>query len=388
MTDEIKKEEPKVAKEVSSLQQYQQYYVDEAVNTYQSLGVELPDEGKKCIINAVCGVYQFLRQKGLTMKDIDTNMLKINLQYIGITQLNCAAIPSECYFDLRNTKIKGADGVEKRYNIISIKPQGVGNEKLVRRFGVGIAPDGMHRAWLIREKDDFTYPQYKGLKVENPTWTPKDFTSPVIRVVYPIEMKDGSIEWLIAEKESIKANLIAQIRQNSLYSVKTKYDQDAHFANNADREIFYEKINGMTLDALLADKECQLFINPTYLSGGSRENMFITKMKNNALKQFPKEFDNVLVKEAVEAMFDDQDDSLKVKKEVQEIDATKVVENELDESESENKISDIKVDESTGEVIKDAPAEKVEERAEEPKPASTPTENADKKEPEKYEDMI
>ena len=36
----------------------------------------------------------------------------------------------------------------------------------------------------------------------------------VVRVVYPIEMSDGTIEYHIAEREDVVKNLIAHINQN------------------------------------------------------------------------------------------------------------------------------------------------------------------------------
>ena len=78
------------------------------------------------------------------------------------------------------------------------------------------------------------------------------------------------------------------------------------------RDKFYDSLNDRKLDDLLSDPKLKEFINPTYTSGGSKESMIIRKMKNNALKLYPKEYDNSLQKDAVTSMFEEDDKSIKV----------------------------------------------------------------------------
>lgn len=56
----------------------------------------------------------------------------------------------------------------------------------------------------------------KGIEVEPPTWEEKGLSNKVVRVVYPVKLKDGTIEYLISERESVKVNLIAHIRNNMM----------------------------------------------------------------------------------------------------------------------------------------------------------------------------
>ena len=328
--------------------------VNELETTLNTMGCELSNYGKKCAINAVAGAVSFLKAQGKSLKDINATLFKLSVQSCAVLELNYASVPSEIYFDLRG-------------DILKIKTQGAGNEKLVRKYGVGIIKNtGLHNAWLVREGDEFTYPSYDGLKVIPPKWTPKSFDKKVIMVVYPVEKIDGSTEYLIATRDGVKPNIIAQIRQNSLYAFNKKdasgkvvYNQFTHrpLVDEEKRDKFYDDLNKasetLSVDELISDKRFIDYINPTYTSGGSREQMIIRKMKNNALKNYPKEYDNAYQADMVANLYEDRDDSLKEKKEIEGVDITQKVDEELDSAVDESAPKDFNVDEN-GVIHKDA----------------------------------
>lgn len=259
----------------------------------KNMGQDFTDYGKKCVVNAIASIVIHCKSEGSDLTQFDSNLLRLALQNIGYTELNIAAIPSECYLDIR----KGKDGKK----MIAIKPQGAGNEKLLRTYGVGIKE--VRNPWLIREGDDFAFPAYDGLNVIPPKWTPKSFDKKVIMVVYPVIKVDGSVEYLIATRESVKPNIVAHIRQNALYS--------------PNKDTIYEELNkiadSVSVDDLLANEKFRKFINPTYLSAGSKEAMLLRKMKNNATKNYPKEYRDAYMADAVKNMFEDVDESLNEK---------------------------------------------------------------------------
>lgn len=319
--------------------------VNELEQSFQQMNTEFTDYGRKCVINAIAGIVSYCKGQGIEIKEIDSTLLRLALQNVGLLELNYSAVPSEVYFDLRKNKDTGV-------YTISIKPQGNGNEKLVRRYGVGIKKgSGLHNAWLVREGDEFTYPTFNGLDMTPPKWTPKSFDKKVIMVVYPVEREDGRVEFLFATREGIKPNLIAQIRQNTLYAFKKDAVDPStgrkYKANDEDaRNEFYAQIDKefekLTVDEILSKDEYVKWINPTYSSGGSKEQMILRKMKNNALKNFPKEYDNALVKEAVENTFEDNDDSIKLR--IKKEDVVAQVESEIAEKDNkQNAIADFDV---------------------------------------------
>lgn len=324
-----------------------------------SMGQPFSPYGKQCVVNAIAALILLCKSKDIAMEQVDGTMVRLALQNIGYTELNVAAIPSECYFDLREVKKDG-----KTTYAVSIKPQGAGNEKLVRKYGVGIAPDGLKPAWLVREGDEFIYPSYNGLELTPPKWIRKvGDDKKVIMIVYPVVKKDGSHEFLIATREGIKPNIIAQIRQNTMYNFKkeetNKKTGSTYYTNDYEaRDAFYEEVNNelenLTVDQILADPKWLKYVNPTYTSGGSKESMIIRKMSNNALKRYPKEYDNIYIANAVSEMFEEKDDTVlepapaKRKVAGETIDVTH---EETEEPANEDAPQDFNVDEETGEVV-------------------------------------
>lgn len=291
--------------ELTKVQQFQTNEIIRIEKTLKDSGLDLTPYQKKCGINAIAGIISFLKEQGKSFDDVDMNLLRLSIQNVALTELNYAAIPAEIYFDLRGS-------------VLTVKPQGAGNEKLTRTYGVDVSSISM--PWLIREGDDFTLPSYDGETCVPPKWTRKSLDKKVIAVCYMVKKTDGSTEWLISGREEVAGNLIAQIRQNALYKFNKK-DKDGKLIFNKygkpivdteARDKFYDSLNDRKLDDLLGDPKLKEFINPTYTSGGSKESMIIRKMKNNALKLYPKEYDNSLQKEAVENMFEEDDKSIKV----------------------------------------------------------------------------
>lgn len=307
-------------------------------------GVEFTPYGKKCVLNAIAGLVAMTTAQGIEFNKLNAPLLKMALQNVGYTELNYSAIPAEVYFDLR--KVRKDDGSVSY--VPSIKPQGAGNEKLLRKYGVGLVKDtGLKTAWLIREGDDYTLPSFNGLEMTPPTWTPKSFDKKVIMVVYPAQKTDGTVEYLYATREGIKPNIIAQIRQNTMYAFQ-KFDGKQKVTDEEARNKFYDELNKFaethSVDEIIDNPTYAAYINPTYTSGGSKEQMILRKMKNNALKNYPKEYDSAAQRDAVENMWEDNDDSLKEKPSVAK-DVVAKVEHEINEEPKADAIKDFTVDE-------------------------------------------
>jgi len=335
----------------------QEKLLSELDKANQEFGADFTPYGRTCAINCIAGIVAFTKAQGIEINKIDPTLLRLQVQNVGYTELNYASIPSEIYFDLRKTTKEDEEGSKTEVYTIAIKPQGAGNEKLVRKYGVGLKKgSGLHNAILVREGDEFIMPQFNGIEMTPPIYKPqlKNANNKVIAVVYPAEKEDGSVEYLMATRDSVKANIIAQIRQNTLYAFTQEVEHTSKYGktytkNEVDKEArdsFYDKINEkaekMTLDEMLADEEILQYVNPTYTSGGSKEQMILRKMKNNALKNYPKEYDTSFIKNAVENMFEEKDDSVLERKNV-----VAKVEKELDEDLNDDVLADFTTDEET-----------------------------------------
>ena len=335
----------------------QEKLLNELDKANQEFGADFTPYGRTCAINCIAGIVSFCKSNTIDINKIDPTLLRLQVQNVGYTELNYASIPSEIYFDLRENKKTGI------YSI-AIKPQGAGNEKLVRKYGVGLKKgSGLHNAILIREGDEFIMPQFNGMEMTKPIYKPqlKNANNKIVAVVYPAEKEDGSVEYLIATRDSVKANIIAQIRQNTLYAFMEEYKgkngQTYERVDKVKRDKFYDDLNkkceNMTLDEMLADEEILKYVNPTYTSGGSKEQMILRKMKNNALKNYPKEYDTSFVKNAVQNMFEEQDESVLERKNV-----VAKVERELDEDLNDDVIDDFRVEDEVVEANFETTGEK------------------------------
>ena len=366
--------------------------LNRAFKTAEAVEFKYTEAGKRAANNALVGVQNYLAQKGKSLNDIDVAQLALSIHAIACTELDMAAMPSECYVDMRG-------------DVVSIKPQGAGNEKLVSRFGRGIK--NLRRPWIVRKGDEFTLPQYDGLDVQAPKWTPKSMSGKVLMVVYPAEMKDGSVEWLMADRSSVIANVVAQCRQNALYAFLKK-DADGHYISKYNgkptdnerfaavdekaRDAYYERLNGLAesadgdLDKFLESPEVKKYINPTYTSYGSKEAMIIRKMENNALKKFPRDFTSEVIAEAVDALREDRDESVEDQKPQPKRDVIDQVEEETKALPKGDAVPDFDVNEETGEVNIPEP-QKVEEAEVDEKPAEAPQEAADKQ-ADDYDDLM
>jgi hypothetical protein len=178
--------------------------------------------------------------------------------------------------------------------------EGDGFDSLVSRFGRDVKKVYPH--WLVREDDDFKYPRYAGIGVTPPEWQPKG-TGKVVRVVYPIQSTDGSVEYYISERADVKKNLIAHISNNMMNETfgvcadryKATEEQKVQIAEKK-REVL-NKAKELDLDALLDSTEFDKFISPAWKEEQSRESMIIRKMRNNIVKKVPKDFGSSFVDE-------------------------------------------------------------------------------------------
>ena len=160
----------------------------------------------------------------------------------------------------------------------------------------------MHPVWLVKEGDIFVYPKHKGIEMTPPEWEEKGESQKVIRVVYPVEMENGKTEYLIAEREGVKTNLFAHIRNNMMNETfglvkggkKTRYDATDAEKKAIDakkEEIFSELRKCATLEDMLNCEVARPYISAAWLD--TPESMIVRKMRNNAIKKYPKDFNSI-----------------------------------------------------------------------------------------------
>ncbi|MGG1880158.1 hypothetical protein ABDI30_21660 [Paenibacillus cisolokensis] len=262
-------------------------------------GIEMDQYSKSCVINAISSINSALDAKGISWNDeqLDKSNITQTLIQVASLKLNAAASPREVYFQVRNIKVKGPDNKDVWKKQIEMGIEGDGNDAILARFGRDVKKVGQF--WLVREGDDFVYPQYTGFDVIPPKWTPKG-KGDVVRVVYPIMKVDGTVEFHISERDDVIRNLIAHMNNNMMNETfgvcadrfKATPEQRKQIA--AKKSEILQKAKSLGLGAL-DDPELQQYISPAWTEPQSRESMIIRKMRNNVVKKIPKDFGNAFV---------------------------------------------------------------------------------------------
>jgi hypothetical protein len=255
--------------------------------------VQYDEYSKQCAMNAMSAIYQLVQNTDKTdMNNLNTSNLREVVAQCASLKLNANAMPREVFFQLRSKQING-----QWVKMVEMGIEGDGNDSLLRQFGNNV--DTVYPVWLVKEGDDFTYPRRRGIEIEPAEWTPKGLSDKTVRVVYPVKLKDGTIDYLIAEREPVRTNLIAHIRNNLMNETfgicenryKATDKQKAEIKAKKD-EILSVFSACETVDDML---KCEYAVTP-YVSAAwldTPEAMIVRKMRNNAIKKFPKNLNSM-----------------------------------------------------------------------------------------------
>lgn len=244
-------------------------YLSDVANLNAAVGVPMTDEAKRCGVNALLSLCGDMGAS--EVQKLPREQLVQVIQFVTINGLDIFS--GQVFIDKR------WDSEKKTYSV-KATPMGSAYEVMVKRFGVDVKT--VHPAWIIHEGDDFTLPQFDGLKIIPATFKPtlKGISGKAIAVCYPIEKTNGDAEYVVSTREEVARNLMAQILNAALRNKS---------ANRAD---LMKKMEGKTLEDLLADEYLAQFISPAYRSPASRESMIIAKMKKNALLHYTRDLGN------------------------------------------------------------------------------------------------
>lgn len=258
---------------------------------FTQCGVQYDEYSKQCAMNAMSAIYQKVQDEKADMKNLNTSNLREVVAQCASLKLNASAVPREVYFQLRSKQVNG-----QWVKMVEMGIEGDGNDALLRQFGNNI--DTVYPVWLVKEGDEFTYPRRRGIEVEPAEWTPKGLSDKTVRVVYPVKLKDGTVDYLIAEREPVRTNLIAHIRNNMLnetfgvcadrYKATPKQKEEIKAKKE---EILSVVRDCKTLEDILKCEVAKPYISAAWLD--TPEAMIIRKMRNNAIKKFPKNLNSM-----------------------------------------------------------------------------------------------
>lgn len=259
---------------------------------FEQNGVKYDEYSKQCAMNAMGAIFQLVQNDDKAdMGNLNTSNLREVVAQCASLKLNASAMPREVYFQLRNKQIGG-----QWCKVVEMGIEGDGNDSLLRQFGNNI--DTVYPVWLVKEGDDFTYPRRRGIEIEPAEWTPKGLSDKTVRVVYPVKLKDGTIDYLIAERGPVRTNLIAHIRNNLLnetfgicenrYKATPKQKEQIRARKE---EVLSAIRECETLEDILRCEAAKSYISAAWLD--TPEAMIVRKMRNNAIKKFPKNLNSM-----------------------------------------------------------------------------------------------
>lgn len=265
---------------------------------FNEVGVPLDEDNKRCAVHAVESIFHLVTESGTEMKNLNTSNLREVVEHCASLKLDAAAMPRECYFQLRRKK-NGNNWTAS----VEMGIEGTGYEAMLRNYGVNVKT--VYPTWVIKDGDTFVFPKRKGLKVEPPEWEPAGKSSKVIRVVVPIMLNDGTEQYLMSDRKDVVVNLFAHIRNNLMNETfgicenryKATDKQKDEIAGK--KEEIYEKLRQCeTVDEMLAVPEARPYISAAWLD--STEAMITRKLINNCVKKFPKSLNTIAHRSALE----------------------------------------------------------------------------------------
>lgn len=271
---------------------------------YTECGMELDEYSRKCAMAAMTTIYQLVKNASIDISKMDMSNLREIVGQCASLKLNANAIPRECYFQLRKKNIN-----DVWINTVEMGIEGDGNDAILRNFGENV--ETVYPVWIIKEGDTYTPPKHKGLELTPPEWEENGLSQKTVRVVYPVKLTDGTVIYLTADRESVKTNLFAHVRNNLMNetfgvikgtkktaygkeTARTRYDAtDAEKAEiSAKKNEVYDALRACeTLDDMLNCEAARPYISAAWLD--TPEAMIVRKMRNNAIKKYKKNYDTM-----------------------------------------------------------------------------------------------
>lgn len=267
------------------------------IDDYKACGMDMDDYAKECAMEAMTSIFNLVKSDPkIDMRNLDTSNLRGIVKRCASLKLNASAYPRECYFQLRNVKV-GTDsqtGKDVWQKQVEMGIEGTGYDSLLSNYGKNV--DTVYPYWIIKEGDVYIPPKHKGLSTTEPEWEEKGLSDKAVRVVYPVKLLDGTVTYLSADRDSVKVNLLAHVKQNMMNSTfgvcedryKATAKQKAEIKTKKD-EILNALRACKTVDEMLECEVARPFISGAWLD--TPESMIQRKMCNNATRKYPKNYD-------------------------------------------------------------------------------------------------
>lgn len=288
---ETKKNEVTKKEFTTALSQWSNEITGLIARDYEACGVKFDDYSKQCALEAMTAIFNLVKNspKLKDMNSLDTSNLRGIVERCASLKLNANAYPRECYFQLRNVKVG-----DSWQQIVEMGIEGAGYDSLLANYGKDV--DRVYPYWVVKEGDEYIPPKHRGLEVTPPEWEEKGLSERAVKVVYPVKLTDGTVTYLTAEREGVRVNLLAHVKQNMMNETfgicadryKATEKQQVEIKEKKE-EVLNALRECKTVDDMLKCEIARKFISGAWLD--TPESMIQRKMCNNATRKFPKNYD-------------------------------------------------------------------------------------------------
>lgn len=259
------------------------YFIGQINKNFQEAQVNLTDYQKTIGMNAIMEMERLASVEGKNVMSFPPDNVYDVLQTIVSNELD--PLNGHLSIILTSEKIKYRDEfgktVEKYRQIFGIRPMAKGHIELVKKRATGINTNQPFalQPFVVYEGDEFRGVRYEGTKVIPPSYEPKYKSNKVMFVVYPLNMKDGTVQWVIGHRERVKPSIIAQAVNNGVPFEETQKMWDLSvdeildtYANKTFKKELRRKGGGTyTIDSH--------YLNLTWRAKQNRESMVETKLR-------------------------------------------------------------------------------------------------------------
>ena len=259
--------------------------------------------GMKCVDSMFTKINDILLDNGLTWEHFKTSEQGVNnifsaIKFVANLELNVAN--NEVALTLRNKDINGV-----KVPMLEYKIQGVGNDKIIRRFGNNVKDV---KSYIVYEGDEFTLPYVDGFNYVLPKFNPKFKSQKALYAVYLIKLENGDIDVSIGSREDVKVSVLAHIEDSNRFD--TKYTKE--LKQKLENATLDELISGEFADYNMSNdkfgKPSKLIKNKAY-TGANRERMIERKLRNWALRKWSHnlDFGRIEYQKSFEETFEDEE---------------------------------------------------------------------------------
>lgn len=257
---------------------------------YETCGVVFDDYAKKCAMEAMASIFNLVRTNDkVDMEKLNKSNLRGIVERCASLKLNASAYPREVYFQIRTVKV-GSEYIPT----VEMGIEGDGYDALLTNYGKDV--ERVYPYWAVKEGDVYVPPKRRGIETTPPEWEEKGVSTKIARIVYPVKLTDGTITYLTAERESAKDNLFAHVRNNLMNETfgvcESRYKatpRQLEEISKKKEEIFEALRACATVDEMLVCEKARPYISAAWLD--TPEGMITRKLRNNATKKYPKNYD-------------------------------------------------------------------------------------------------